>query len=221
LFGATLHFARTDDWDALEFARQSLEIELRATGERPYAIPIGGSTPLGAVGFASAHRELMEQLQALGVSARALVHATSSGGTHAGLAAGQAVARAAGATVPELVPVGVAKGVLAEPTRVREIAKDCLHLLGRSEAVDERDLAVLGGFMGTDYAAPTDAADAAIRWAARHGGWVLDRVYTGKAFAALLALDAAGRWTPDDHVVFWHTGGQPALFAPGGSPALD
>jgi 1-aminocyclopropane-1-carboxylate deaminase/D-cysteine desulfhydrase-like pyridoxal-dependent ACC family enzyme len=49
---------------------------------------------------------------------------------------------------------------------------------------------------------------------------VLDRVYTAKAFAGFLALAAAGRWGPGDDVVFWHTGGQPALFAPGGAPAL-
>ena len=73
--------------------------------------------------------------------------------------------------------------------------------------------------MGPGYAVATDAADDAMRWAARHGGWVLDRVYTAKAFAGLLALAAEGRWGPGDDVVFWHTGGQPSVFAAGGYAA--
>ena len=76
-------------------------------------------------------------------------------------------------------------------------------------------------FLGEDYAVPTPEADAAIVWAARHGAWVLDRTYTGKGFAGLLGLAADGRFGPGDDVVFWHTGGQPAVFARGGSVAMD
>ncbi|HEX9258528.1 MAG TPA: pyridoxal-phosphate dependent enzyme, partial [Acidimicrobiales bacterium] len=191
LFDATLHFTGTDDWDLLEAVRERMVVELRDSGERPYSIPIGGSTPLGAVGFALAHAELMDQTRVAGVTPRAVVHATSSGGTHAGLVAGRALARAEGAVVGELVPVGVAKGVLADPGRVRELARDCLSLLGRPGApIADGDISVVSGLMGADYAAPTAEADAAIIAAARFGGWVLDRVYTGKAFAGLLALAA-------------------------------
>ena len=72
------------------------------------------------------------------------------------------------------------------------------------------------GWIGEDYAIPTEAGDAAIRWAARHGGWVLDRVYSGKGMAGLLGNAAAGRWPAGSDVVFIHTGGAPAVFAPGG-----
>jgi 1-aminocyclopropane-1-carboxylate deaminase/D-cysteine desulfhydrase-like pyridoxal-dependent ACC family enzyme len=72
--------------------------------------------------------------------------------------------------------------------------------------------------MGDDYGVPTRAGDAAIRWAARHGGWVLDRVYSGKGFAGLVGAAEAGRWPPGSDVVFVHTGGHPAVFAPGGLP---
>ena len=75
-----------------------------------------------------------------------------------------------------------------------------------------------GAALGADYAQPTPDADAALVWAARTGGWVLDRVYTAKAFAGLLAMAEDGRWREGDDVVFWHTGGQPAVFAPGGLP---
>jgi 1-aminocyclopropane-1-carboxylate deaminase/D-cysteine desulfhydrase-like pyridoxal-dependent ACC family enzyme len=73
--------------------------------------------------------------------------------------------------------------------------------------------------MGSDYGVATKAGDDAIRWAARHGAWVLDRVYTGKGFAGLLGHAAEGRWAPADDVVFWHTGGLPAVFTADGAPA--
>ena len=71
------------------------------------------------------------------------------------------------------------------------------------------------------YAVPTPEGDAAARWAARTGALALDRTYTAKAFSGLLAAAREGRFGPDDVVVFWHTGGHPALFAPGGAPLHD
>jgi D-cysteine desulfhydrase/L-cysteate sulfo-lyase len=65
---------------------------------------------------------------------------------------------------------------------------------------------------------PSAEVDDAIRWAARRGGWVLDRTYIGKRFAGLLGQARAGRWGPGETVVFWHTGGTPSLFVPGGAP---
>ena len=73
-------------------------------------------------------------------------------------------------------------------------------------------------WLGDDYAVPTAAGDDAMRWAAATGGWVLDRTYTGKGLAGLLGNAAAGRWAPGADVVFVHTGGMPAVFAPGGAP---
>jgi len=80
------------------------------------------------------------------------------------------------------------------------------------------DVHLDGAALGADYALATPEADAALVWAARTGGWVLDRVYTAKALAGLLAMAEDGRWRDGDDVVFWHTGGQPAVFAPGGLP---
>jgi 1-aminocyclopropane-1-carboxylate deaminase/D-cysteine desulfhydrase-like pyridoxal-dependent ACC family enzyme len=174
------------------------------------------------VGFASAFVELGEQCRAVGIEPRAVVHATSSGGTHAGLLAGRAAVAATGDGVPDVLAFAVAKGILIDPGSTAELANAALDHLGLGHVgVDERDVHLDGGALGTDYAEPTAAADAALLWAARHGGWVLDRVYTAKAFAGLLALAEAGRWGEGDDVVFWHTGGQPALFAPGGAPPVS
>lgn len=221
LFGAQMHFtgAAESHWGELEIAREALSGELTAAGAAPYAIPIGGSTAVGAVGYAVAFVELMEQFAELGVAPAAIVHTSSSGGTHAGLLAGQAMWRAQGRDVPEILAIGVAKGVNIGMPDVADLAAEALGLIGAGPtAIDRGDVHNDPNWIGDDYGIPTRAGDAAIRWAARHGGWVLDRTYSGKGFAGLIGNAEAGRWDGVGDVVFIHTGGSPALFAPGGAP---
>jgi 1-aminocyclopropane-1-carboxylate deaminase/D-cysteine desulfhydrase-like pyridoxal-dependent ACC family enzyme len=221
LFGAQLHFTGADPthWGELEIAREQLIDELTSTGAAPYGIPIGGSTATGAAGYAHAFAELLEQCQTVGITPDAVVHTTSSGGTHAGLIAGRAIARAHGRQVPEVVAIGVAKGVNMGMPDITELAADTVDLLGGDRsAVERADVHIDTNWMGDDYGVPTRAGDAAIRWAAQHGGWVLDRVYSGKGFAGLVGNAEAGRWPAGANVVFVHTGGMPAIFAPGGMP---
>jgi 1-aminocyclopropane-1-carboxylate deaminase/D-cysteine desulfhydrase-like pyridoxal-dependent ACC family enzyme len=180
----------------------------RDAGREPVLFPLGGSTHVGARGFANAWLELHEQLQPA-----AIVHATSSGGTHAGLLAGRA---ATGGTA-EVVAIGVGKllGDLRETAL--DLARACLDGLGVEAEVRDEDAVVDWSFEGEGYAIPTAEADEAIRWAARTMALVLDRVYSGKALAGLLALERDGRWAGQD-VVFWHTGGVPSAFAANGVP---
>ena len=215
LFGAVLHHADTHDWG--ELGRRSEEVveALRAAGASPALIPIGGSTPAGASAFAAAYAELLGQLDG---PVAAIVHTSSSGGTHAGLLAGQAMARAGGRPAPPVVAVAVAKDVAIDSGYVTDLANATLEHLGASLRIDAADVEVDDRWIGDGYEVPTPEADDAIRWAARHGGWALDRTYTGKGFAGMLGHARAGRWGPDDSVVFWHTGGIPALFTPGGAP---
>lgn len=223
LFGAQLHCTGADasHWGELEIAREALADELVAAGAAPYSIPIGGSTPLGAVGYAAAFVEILDQCEAAGIEPAAIVHTTSSGGTHAGLVAGRALLAAQGRTVPEILAIGVAKGVNMGMPNVADLAADTVDLLhGDRALVDRGDVRVDPTWMGDDYGVPTAAGDAAIRWAARHGGWVLDRVYSGKGFAGLIGNAESGRWPNGSDLVFIHTGGMPALFAPGGAPDL-
>ena len=220
LFGAQLHFTGADEshWGELEIAREALLDELTAAGAAPYGIPIGGSTPVGAVGYAVAFMELLDQFDALGIRPAAIVHTSSSGGTHAGLVAGRALAAAEGRPVPEVLAIGVAKGVNLGMPSVADLANSMIDLIDREARVERSDVHVDPNWIGSDYAAPTAAGDAAIRWGARHGGWVFDRVYTGKGFSGLVANAEAGRWPEGTDVVFIHTGGFPAIFAPGGTP---
>jgi 1-aminocyclopropane-1-carboxylate deaminase/D-cysteine desulfhydrase-like pyridoxal-dependent ACC family enzyme len=221
LFGAHLHFTGAEEshWGELEISREALTDELSASGAAPYAIPIGGSTPVGAVGYAVALVELLDQCDAQGVRPAAIVHTSSSGGTHAGLLAGQAILRAEGRRVPEVLAIGVAKGVNMGMPDIGRLTDDTIDLIsGDRVRVDRADIHVDPNWMGDDYAVPTRAGDAAIRWAARHGGWVLDRVYSGKGFAGLIGNAESGRWPDGSDLVFIHTGGMPAIFAPGGTP---
>ena len=224
LFGAQLHFtgAAESHWGELEIAREALSDELVAEGLAPHAIPIGGSTAVGALGYVAAYVELMEQCAAMDVRPAAIVHTSSSGGTHAGLVAGRALWRDLGHAAPEVLAIGVAKGVNVGWPDIHELATETLALLGAS-GVDllADDVLIDPSWMGDDYAIPTDAADDAIRWAALNGGWVLDRTYTGKGFAGLLGNARTGRWEPGADLVFVHTGGLPSVFAPRGIPSFD
>lgn len=194
--------------------------ELAGDGAAPYAIPIGGSTAVGAVGYAVAFVELMQQCDAAAVEPAAVVFTSSSGGTHAGLVAGHAIWRSLGHHVPDVVGIGVAKGVNIGMPDVAELAGDVLGLCRAPAAAIADDIELDPSWIGSDYAVPTAAGDDAVLWAARQGGWVLDRTYSGKGMSGLLGQAAAGRWSQGDSVIFIHTGGMPAVFVPGGAPPL-
>lgn len=219
LFGAHLHFTGvpSSHWGALEIAREALTEELAADGLRPHSIPIGGSTSIGALGYVVAFVEIMQQCDWLGFLPTSIVFTSSSGGTHAGLVAGKALWRTLGHAVPDVIAIGVAKGVVMGLPDVADLAKETLALLGES-GVETTDVEIDTRWLGDDYAIPSAAGDDAIRWAARRGGWVLDRTYSGKGFSGLLGNAADGRWGAGDNVVFIHTGGLPAVFVPGGLP---
>jgi len=225
LFGAQMHFTGEPDhhWGALEIVRESVTDALAANGLQPYSIPIGGSTAVGALGYIVGYLELSQQLDELGVKASAVVHTSSSGGTHAGLVAGQAICRALGMPAPPVIAIGVAKGVVIGSPDVTALANEALSLLPNCPSGTEvavADVVVDGDWLGDDYAVPTLEADEAIRWAARRGGWVLDRVYSGKGLSGLLGRAANGEWASGDEVVFIHTGGVPSVFAAEGVPSL-
>lgn len=225
LFGAELHFAKTDDWEELDAAGMRVTSEISGSGRRPYFAPMGGSTEIGVMGFVLAWLELVEQCAEEGVRPKAVVLATSTGGTHAGLLAGQAALGSAVALGDdiEIVAVAVAKGESDLAARSVALARSCLDRLGVDVVVDADRVRVDGRWQGSGYAVPTRAGDAAVTWAARTPGcgWILDRVYTAKAFSGLLGMAEEGRFEAGDDVVFWHTGGVPAVFARGGVPALE
>jgi 1-aminocyclopropane-1-carboxylate deaminase/D-cysteine desulfhydrase len=205
LFAATVHPSGARDWAALDARAQALEDELRTAGATPYRMPVGASSPLGALGFARAYEELAAQLG--GRAVEAIYHASSSGGTHAGLLAGRALAGADG-HAPRIRGVEVAGIGPDMAGLVAWLAAEATALVGDRRDV-EPDLD--HGHLGPGYAETTPESLDAIALLAELEGVVTDPVYSGKALAALVADARRGRIRGP--VVFWHTGGVPAIFA--------
>jgi len=172
---------------------------LVAQGRRPYLVPIGGATAVGALGYVEAARELLAQAGALDL----VVVADGSGGTHAGLVAGMGDhARVLG------VDVGARPDLDEQvPHKAAEVAAVCgLPAPAGSCQIDHERY-------GDDYGAKTESCREALDLAARLEGLILDPVYTGKAMAGLIAARREGRIGAETRTVFLHTGGLPALFA--------
>lgn len=183
--------------------------ELNGSGHPCMDIPMGGANDLGSVGFARGYLELRAQLDALGISADYIFHATGTGGTLAGLLAGRSLL---GGT-EEIVPVAVSFKDDAYRDKVSGIANRVLDLLGAQERVRREDFDLERGYYLPGYEQPNAHASEAISLMARHEGLFIDPVYTGKAFAGLIGNVRSGRVKPGSNVVFWHTGGATALFA--------
>lgn len=217
--GAHQHFsgAPAELWGVLEIAREELTAELEAQGLRTFSIPIGGSTPHGALGYVRAFEELIDQCDEMSLRPASVVVTSSSGGTHAGLVAGKAWLRACDPHrhLPEIVAVGVAKGVVSGTPSISDLAQETLRVVGFPGEVGDDDVVVVGDWLGTDYAIPTQESRAAQDWAARCAGILLDDVYTAKGMSGVLGLSERGRWSSGDDVVFIHTGGHPEIFARG------
>ena len=202
LLGAELIWAPRAERQA---ALEQVAARARAAGLRPYVIPYGGSSPTGAAAYARALRELLDQQPAFD----RVVFATSSGGTQAGLAAGARLEGFAG----RLTGISVDQPAPALSARVAELAAATAALLGRPEAFAAGDIEVQDAYLGGGYGVVGALEREALQQFARQEGLLLDPVYTARAAGGMLDLVRRGRITPGDRVLFWHTGGTPALFA--------
>ncbi len=207
LFGAQIRYVNSDDWNAWEAAAEETAARLTAAGDRVYRLPIGGSTPVGALGYVRCIGELMDDERRAGIRVNAVIHASSSGGTQAGLVVGKAAA----GWHASIIGMGVAKTGTVLTGEVGSLAEAAGGLIGCR--VDPSSVIVDQRAMGPGYAVETPECMEAIRMFAQLEGIVLDRVYTGKAAAGLISLARSGAWQRDSAVVFLHTGGIPELFA--------
>jgi D-cysteine desulfhydrase len=179
-----------------------------AAGHRCWIIPEGASDALGMWGFVLAMRELAEQLDGAGIRRPPAVwHAASSGGTTAGL--GWAADRLDLGTPIIGTSVGDATSDLW--ARVNRIWDEAIDHYGGSRP--QPDLTLLDRYVGGGYGIVTREQLEFEIDVTRRTGLLFDPTYTGKALFALRAEIDAGRWGPDDDVVFWHTGGGFAVFA--------
>jgi 1-aminocyclopropane-1-carboxylate deaminase/D-cysteine desulfhydrase-like pyridoxal-dependent ACC family enzyme len=192
--------------------RPEREIMLRQTfeqaweqGRRPYLIPYGGSNPTGATAYVNALQEMLEQ----DVRPDWVIFPSSSGGTQAGLVLGKRCFGFDGSILG--ISVDEPQDTLQE--RVAHLASETAAHLGESHHFIPQDILVNADYLGGGYGVMGEPESEAIRLFARHEGILLDPVYTGRAAAGMIDLIRNGFFTPDQRVLFWHTGGTPALFA--------
>jgi D-cysteine desulfhydrase family pyridoxal phosphate-dependent enzyme len=207
LFGATIHYV--DSEGARQARVEEVAADLTDTGAVPYVIPGGGSNGIGALGYVNAMLELQGQLVKGGIAPAAMYFAAGGGGTHGGIAVG---AKLYGLDF-DIIGVLVEDTTLEGVERASRVSSWTAARLGIDNPVTQSSLTCDDSQVGEGYGIPTDAGLEAILLLARTEGILLDPVYTGKAFAGMLADIRAGRFSPDDTVVFLHTGGAPALFA--------
>ena len=218
IYGAEVHIVQMEpgeeeaDAEARSFAMGAEHVErLRAEGKHPYDVPMGGASPVGSVGFAGGFVELEEQCAAAGIKPDYLYHASGTGGTLAGLAAGRALL---GADM-RIVSVAVSPKDEGYEARTADLANRALGVIGASNdvRVSAEDLQVERGYFAPGYEIPNEWGNGAIRRLARTEGVLMDTVYSGKAFGGLLDHIERGVVPQGSTVVFWHTGGATALFS--------
>lgn len=204
LFGATIHWtgARTRDEVAAE-----LMPSLKASGEKPYLIPVGGSNALGAFGYAAAMLEALDQLAAQNLPITTMAVASSSAGTQAGMVVGAAARAYSGRVLG--MSIDATESDLKES--VTKIARETARLAGLNAAALRVD--INASYLGGGYSVVGDLERDAIRTVARTEGLLLDPVYTGRAMGGLIDLIRRGEIDRKEKILFWHTGGTAALSA--------
>ncbi len=209
ILGATIHRQQNDEnltQGMLDIARQR-----REAGRVPYVIDAGASSALGSLGYVSCAMEIHEQAREMGIEIDAIVHATGSCGTQAGLLAGLHLlgssTRVMGFEVSRLDRKDFRR------LRIGRLATEILSLANVAFPPDGLEVILSDEFCGPDYGVPDDGTLEAIQMVARTEGLLLDPVYTGKAMAGLIDSIRRGRYSGKQSIVFLHTGGAPALFA--------
>ena len=202
LLGADIIWAELDARD--EVLKATFQ-ESWESGERPYLIPYGGSNTTGAAAYAFALQELLDQ----NIDPDWIVFPSSSGGTQAGLVLGRRLFGYAGQVLG--ISIDEPKQVLQE--RVARLATETADVLGEKISFEAADIQVNSDYLGGGYGVMGEPEKEAIASFAHQEGLLLDPVYTGRAAAGLIDLVERGFFTKDQTVLFWHTGGTPALFA--------
>ena len=208
LFGAIIHWCgeQRKGERIPEIAGQ-----LRSQGRRPYVIPYGGSNAVGAMGFVDAVSELKGQLSAQNISVDCLIFPSSSGGTHAGITVGADLydlsMRVIGIAIDRTEP-----GEPSYESELATLANQIAEKLGIEARYDAGSFQVRYDYFGGGYAVVGELEREAILLVGKYEGILLDPVYTARAMGGLIDMIRNKEFSSRDTVLFWHTGGIPALF---------
>jgi L-cysteate sulfo-lyase len=204
---------------SLEDVEETLDevvVEFKEMGHTPYLAPIGGSMvwgsmekPLGAISYAQAYAEMLEQTESIGFQPDYVVHATGSGGTQAGLVVGAKALE----SDTKVFGISVSEDKETFSQDVFTIAHETVKALDLDIVLDkDSDILVFDEYLEEGYGIITKDVSDVIRQVSVSEGIFLDPVYTGKAMTALFDLVKKGIFKREERVVFFHTGGTAALF---------
>ncbi|MEM6387578.1 MAG: D-cysteine desulfhydrase [Pseudomonadota bacterium] len=187
---------------------EELANDLKANGHKPYIIPGGGSNAVGALGYVNCARELIEQAAQTGLQIDALVHATGSSGTQAGLVAGLAALQ----SDIHLLGIGVRAPREKQEQMVYDLACKTATHMGLKSEIARSAVRADCNYVGPGYGMPTQGMVDAIKLLAETEGLLFDPVYSGKGLDGMISLIRKGYFDGMENVVFLHTGGSAALF---------
>lgn len=187
-----------------EMLKQTFD-EAWAAGKRPFLIPLGASTPVGTLGYLEGFREFIQQ----GVEVDWIVVASSSAGTQAGLVLGAIQAGWNG----RILGISIDHKASVLQDMVAELAMETADRVRQKVRISRDMIRVSADYLGDGYGIMGQSEKDAIQMFAREEGLFLDPVYTGRAAAGMLDLAANDFFKPHERILFWHTGGTPALFA--------
>ncbi|MGP4714849.1 MULTISPECIES: D-cysteine desulfhydrase family protein [unclassified Psychrobacter] len=209
IFGCHIHWAganrKGEDIPALVD-------QLKAEGKKPYVIPYGGSNELGATAFVQAFKEMEAQRQSMDVTLTHIVFASSSGATHAGLMIGNKMI----GSDCQIIGINIDKGEMDKvpfDQHIINLANSTAKLIEADISFSDNDLILNSDYVGEGYGVVGALENEAIEMTAQIEGILLDPVYTGRAMGGLIDMIRTDQIKPSDSVLFWHTGGAPALFA--------
>ena len=186
--------------------------QLMKQGKKPYVVPYGGSSELGALAFVEALKELESQKNSINASFTHIVFASSSGGTHAGLMLGKRILQLSS----QIVGINIDKGEsdkIPFDQHILSLANGTAKLIDENYTFSDEDLLLNSDYVGEGYGVIGKLENEAISLTAQTEGILLDPVYTGRAMGGLIDMIRSGKIKKTDSVLFWHTGGAPALFA--------
>lgn len=210
LVDARIEYLDCSDPDEVGSIAKSKVSELKKAGRKPYYLPVGGSTPLGSLGYMRAFNEIINYSSETGIEFDIILLPSGSAGTQAGLVCGKLIESWEG----DIIGVSVGRERLEQELIVKDLVEETFRMCGLivDEIQVEKAVLVDEDYFGAGYRQNTDEASEAIKMFARHEGIFLDDVYTGKAASAMIDYARKGKFSENQNVLFIHTGGNVQLF---------
>jgi L-cysteate sulfo-lyase len=208
MFGANVHFVESADWSLWEEYGEKLVSELEKEGKKVYFMPIGGSSPIGALGYVNAFYEILRDFDNMNLKFDYIVHSSTSAGTQAGLIVGKQLTGWEG----KIIGIGSAKSRKQLTDEVYSLVKETGKLFDVNFKIAYEDVIIDDSYIGKEYGDITEKGTEAIDYFAKLEGIFLDSVYSGKAASGLIDYILNKKFGKDKNILFIHTGGNIHLF---------